>query len=224
MSARRRGTAGVERWVIAWVALIVSGTLLALAARAAGPLPGDLAFTRLLQKLPPDGVVGLLLSYAGGAIWFLPVAALAVAVLGRRWVDAVLVLLAGATGALAGDALKLLVARPRPPVELAREVSEGYGFPSSTVLFVVVLLGAVCYVLRDTPRPVFVVVSAASSLLVIMVGLSRVYVGEHWATDVVGGWLFGAAWLIPLAAAHRWWSTGRAPSGSGPSPARFDEQ
>jgi membrane-associated phospholipid phosphatase len=199
------------RWAVVWVALVGAGTMLALAASGAGPLPGDLALTRLLQGLPPDGPAGLLLAYVGDAVWILPVVALAVALLWRRWADALFILLASVTGLLVGDALKLLAARPRPPVELVRiyESSDGYGFPSGTVLFAVVVLGAVCYLVRSAPRPVFVAVLAASSLLVVVVGLSRVYVGEHWATDVVGGWLFGAAWLIPLAAAHRWWSNRR---------------
>ncbi len=72
-----------------------------------------------------------------------------------------------------------------------------------------VLLGAVCYLIRHAPRPVFVAALAASFLLVLVVGLSRVYLGEHWATDVLGGWLFGGAWLFVLVAVHRWWSTGR---------------
>lgn len=197
------------RWVVAWAVLVVAGTLLALAAHGAGPLPGDLMATRFLQGLSPDGPAALLLSYAGGAIWFLPVAALAGALLWRRWADAVLVLLASVTGVLVANALKLLVARPRPPAELAREVSEGYGFPSATAFLAAVLLGVICYLLRSSPRPISIVVLAASALLVLVVGLSRVYVGEHWTTDVVGGWIFGSAWLILLATAHRRWSTGR---------------
>jgi undecaprenyl-diphosphatase len=206
-----RTTRAVRWWVVIWVVFVVSGALLTFAANGAGPLPGDLALTRLLQGLPPDGPAGLLLSYVGDAVWFLAVLALAVALLWRRWADALFILLASLTGMLVGDALKLLAARPRPPVELARvyEPSDGYGFPSGTVLFAVVLLGAVCYLVRSAPRPAYVAVLAASSSLVVVVGFSRVYVGEHWATDVVGGWLIGSAWLILLVAVHRRWFTGR---------------
>jgi undecaprenyl-diphosphatase len=193
-----------------WIALVVAGGMLMFAASGAGPLPGDLVLTRLLQGLPPDGPAGLLLSYVDDAVWFLAVLALAVALLWRRWADALFIFLASVTGMLVGDALKLLAARPRPPVELTRvyEPSDGYGFPSGTVLFAVVLLGAVCYLVRSAPRPAFVAVLTASSSLVVGVGLSRVYVGEHWATDVLGGWLFGSAWLVLLVAVHRRWFTG----------------
>jgi membrane-associated phospholipid phosphatase len=51
-----------------------------------------------------------------------------------------------------------------------------------------------------------------SPLMVLLIGLSRVYVGGHWATDVVGGWLSGGAWLLVLVAAHRWWVFRRAKS------------
>ncbi len=205
----RTTTRAVRRWVVVWVALVAAGTLLAFAASGAGPLPGDLALTRLLQGLPPDGPAGLLLSYVGDAVWFLPMVALAFALLWRRWTDALFILLAGVTGLLVGDALKLLAARPRPPIELAREVPEGYGFPSTTALLSVVLLGAVCYLVRRAPRPVFAAALAASFPTVLAVGLSRVYVGEHWATDVLGGWLFGAAWLLVLTAAYHSWLSRR---------------
>jgi len=200
------------RWLALWAALVVLGALLAIAARVAEPLPGDPALARLLQGLPPDGAAGLLLSYAGDAAWFLPVVAVAAALLGRRWSAALFILLASVTAVLVGDALKLLVARPRPPVELIQTPgpTDGYGFPSGTALLTLVLAGAACYLLRSAPRLVFVVALAASSLLVVAVGLSRVYVGEHWATDVLGGWLFGGAWLIALVAAYRWWFAGRA--------------
>ena len=199
------------RWALAWILLVAGGALLALAARGTGPLPGDLTLTRLLQGLPPDGAAGYLLSYAGDAAWSLPVVALAVALVARRWPAALLVLLASVTGVLLGDALKLLVASPRPPVELVQTPgpTNGYGFPSGTALLTVVLLGVVCYLVRSAPRPAFAAAVAASALLVVTVGLSRVYVGEHWPSDVLGGWLFGGAYLLVVLAAFRRWSSGR---------------
>lgn len=200
---------GTRRSVLAlWVTLVFAGSLLALIARGAGPLPGDLPLTRLLQEwLPPDGLVGSLLGYAGRIVWFVPVAFIAVALLRRRWLPALIVLVGAVTGLLLGDALKLLVARSRPSAELVLvyEPSEGHGFPSTTALLAVVLLGTVCYLVwRERPRRPFVAVLVCVSLLSVLAsGISRVYVGEHWATDVLGGWLFGSAWLLVLMAIHR---------------------
>ena len=104
---------GSKRSVVAlWIALLFAGSILAFMTRGAGPLPGDLALTRWLQEwLPPDGLVGSVIAYAGRLVWFLPLAFLAVMLLGRRWFGALSVLVAAVSGLLLGDALKLLVAR-----------------------------------------------------------------------------------------------------------------
>jgi membrane-associated phospholipid phosphatase len=202
---------GSKRSILAlWIALLLVGSILALMARGAGPLPGDLALTRWLQEwLPPDGFIGSVIAYAGRLVWFLPIAFLAVTLLRRRWFGALSVLVAAVSGLLLGDALKLLAARARPSVELVRvyEPSEGYGFPSTTALLSVVLLGAVCYLVwRERPRrPLGIVLLCASLLSVVASGISRVRAGEHWATDVLGGWLFGSAWLLVLIFIHRRW-------------------
>jgi membrane-associated phospholipid phosphatase len=193
--------------------LVVAGSLLAFATRGAGPLPGDLAFTRSLQI---GGPPGLLLARAGDVIWFLPLLAIMVALLARQWLAAVSIFVAGCTGVLVGVAIKFLVARPRPSTHLVQvyDIPEGYSFPSSTALLSVVFLGTVGYLVwQARPRRSAVVVTFGVVLtLIFLIGLSRVYVGEHWATDVLGGWLFGGAWLLVLVAAHHWWVYGRAKS------------
>ena len=204
---------GSKRSVVAlWIALLFAGSILAFMTRGAGPLPGDLALTRWLQEwLPPDGLVGSVIAYAGRLVWFLPLAFLAVMLLGRRWFGALSVLVAAVSGLLLGDALKLLVARARPSAELVQvyELSGGYGFPSTTALLSVVLLGAVCYLVwREGPRrPLLAALLWVSLLSVLASGISRVRAGEHWATDVLGGWLFGSAWLLVLMVIHRRWSS-----------------
>ncbi len=209
----------LRRSVIALgVTLTVVGSLLAIAGRGAGPLPGDLALTRWLQgALPPDGLAGSLLAYTGGITWFLPATFLAVTLLRRRWLTALFVVAAGVTGLLVGDALKHLVARARPSAELVRvyDLSKDYGFPSTTALLSVVLLGMVCYLVgRERPWSSFVIVVLGVSLtLVLVIGISRIYLGEHWATDVLGGWLFGGAWLLILIAIHRWWTSKQTRAG-----------
>ncbi len=193
-----------------WVALVAVGSLLALVTRGKGPLPGDLALAGFFQGLMrPDSVAGALLSNADSAVWLLLAAGLGATLLRRQWLDAMFVLLASLTAVFIGVALKLLVARPRPPAELVRvyEPSQTFSFPSTTAFLSVVLLGVIVYLIRraQPPRPVFDVVLGTSLLLIVVIGLSRMYVGEHWASDVLGGWLFGAAWLLVLVAVHRRW-------------------
>ena len=127
-------------------AFVVAFALLGVAAGyTAGPLPGDPAVTRSLQKLSDDGMVGLILLYAGGAAWSLPAVVLAVAIVSRRWAGALCILLSGVAAVLAGDVLKALVGRPRPSADLTTR----YGFPSSTAMLTVVVLGVACYLLSS---------------------------------------------------------------------------
>jgi undecaprenyl-diphosphatase len=194
------------RWTIAvWIVLVVSGSALAFAARGAGPLPGDLALSRLIQQPPPDGLVGSLLVRASDVVWLLAPLAVLVALLVRQWLAALFILLASSTGVLVGVVIKALVARPRPTADLVRvyDTPESYAFPSTTAFFAAVFLGMVGYLIWQPRRRVAVV--AIGILLLLSSGLSRVYVGAHWTTDVLGGWLLGGAWLIVWIALHRWW-------------------
>ncbi len=208
-------TSARQSVIALWVTLIVFGSILALMAHGAGPLPGDLTLTRWLQdSLLLDGLMGSLLGYISRIVWFLPIAFFTVALVRRQWLAALFLLVACATSLLFSDALKLLVARARPSVELVRvyDPSGGYSFPSTTALLSVVLLGMVCYLVgQERPRRSFVLAMLCISLLSVLAsGISRIYVGEHWATDILGGWFFGGTWLLILIALHRWWSSRQA--------------
>jgi membrane-associated phospholipid phosphatase len=111
-----------------------------------------------------------------------------------------------------GVLIKPLVGRPSAELVRVSGSSEGYGFPSGTAFFAVVLLGMIVYLVWRTrpPRLIAVLTLGISLLLVLLCGLSRAYTGEHWATDVLGGWLLGGAWLLVLVAAYRWWPSRRA--------------
>jgi membrane-associated phospholipid phosphatase len=183
------------RWKIAvWVVLVASGSALAFAARGAGPLPGDLALSWVIQQPRPDGLLGFWLARASDVVvWLFAPLAVLIALVARRWVAALTILLASSTGVVVGVVIKQLVARPRPTADLVRvyDIPESYSFPSITSFFTAVFLGMVGYLIwRPRWRVAIVTVGV---LLLLSSGLSRVYVGAHWATDVLGGWLLGGA-------------------------------
>ena len=60
-----------------------------------------------------------------------------------------------------------------------------------------------CYVVTDDPDQLHARAVGAGALFVISMGLSRVYLGHHWLTDVIAGWLLGLAWLTVVVTAHR---------------------
>jgi undecaprenyl-diphosphatase len=125
-------------------------------------------------------------------------AAAAYLLLKRRMASTLL--LAGAVigGAIMSNTLKYLIARPRP--DFVAEVAQihSYSFPSghsllSAVVFLTV--GALLARLeRRTALKVFVLGLAFA--LTLLVGLTRIYLGVHWPTDVLAGWAAGAAWAI----------------------------
>jgi membrane-associated phospholipid phosphatase len=194
-----------KTFVGVWISLVAAALALAFAARGAGPLPGDLALARLIQHPGCDGLASSLIVHADDALWVLSPLVAMVALIGRRWMAALFVALAAVTGKLIPDSIKPLFARPRPSAELVRvlDSSEDYSFPSTTAFFAAVFFGMVAYLVWRERTGRLVAVAATGVSLVMAFGLSRVYAGEHWPTDVLGGWLLGGACLLVLVAAHR---------------------
>jgi undecaprenyl-diphosphatase len=125
------------------------------------------------------------------------------AVVGFLFVDgkraaAVLVLLSVSSGALLSTGLKYIFARPRPDlVPHLVEVSSA-SFPSGHAMLSAVVyltLGALLSRVEGPPRVKVYVLSVAVALT-LTIGVSRVYLGVHWPTDVLAGWCAGAAWAV----------------------------
>ncbi len=106
-------------------------------------------------------------------------------------------------GALANSTMKLVVARPRPDLLTPIVVEPGYSFPSGHSLSAMVAYGVIAVLVARSgmPRPARVGIIGLLAALVALVGLSRVYLGVHYPTDVIGGWLMGFAWVTLFAAA-----------------------
>ena len=125
----------------------------------------------------------------------------------HRWGDA-LFLLAAVLASVVNLGLKELAARPRPDEMLALVNETGYAFPSGHAVFAAAFLGALIVLLGRwrvlKGRPALrLTLQAALALLILAVGASRVYLGVHWPSDVIGGFLFGALYLAALVAARR---------------------
>ena len=91
--------------------------------------------------------------------------------------------------------LKQLVERPRPNFSRALDVS-GYGFPSGHATSAATVAGALFVLfLAIGPRRARPIVLAGAIAFALAVGASRVYIGVHWPTDVLGGFVLGAGWV-----------------------------
>ncbi|MDI5962751.1 phosphatase PAP2 family protein [Streptantibioticus silvisoli] len=94
------------------------------------------------------------------------------------------------------------IARPRPDRAGWAAPASGFSFPSGHTTTSCLVAGVLCAVLAARLRPVAARwACAVVAGWAVVVGLSRVYLGVHWAGDVAGGWLFAVAWL----SAARWW-------------------
>lgn len=150
-------------------------------------------------------VAAEVLDVVGGTV-VLAVLALAVAVLlvlRDRLVDAAVVASAPAVSALLISGFKLGYGRPRPPATERLVDVTGFSLPSGHALAATVVLGVLALVLaRPLRRHAYRVALTVTAVLgVVAIGASRVYLGVHWATDVLVGWLLGGVWIALSAVA-----------------------
>jgi membrane-associated phospholipid phosphatase len=149
-----------------------------------------------------------------GATPWMPVLATVVAFgMAWRWRSLTPVILMAITGA--GSLLmvtvgKAAVGRVRPPLnEAVPPYESSFSFPSGHSLNSIAIAGIVAYLLlRKLRRPW----SRALALLLagtfaLLMGLSRVYLGHHWLTDVFVAWMLGIGWLALVITGHRLWLT-----------------
>ncbi len=200
------------------VLVVLFGVMLALVLRAdLQPTWWDIIVTHEIQQFPdPIGEVLLWVSGPGFAPWnwLAPIVTVLV-MLAFRWRMEALFLAFAAAGGLSAELVKQLVHRPRPLPEFA-EISfvlHTYSFPSGHVTGYVTFLGFAFYLaftLLPRNNPLRWAVLIICGLLVVLVGPSRVYMGQHWASDALAGYFLGFAWLFFVIEIHRAWLRRRA--------------
>jgi undecaprenyl-diphosphatase len=182
----------------------IAAVLLSFSAHQVAHYPVDPVITRAVQSVP--GTWFHLPLGALSAIGFAPLVAifdfvvlLVIFGVWGRWAA-----FASGFAALGAPGLqhvvKTLVGRPRPPATLVH-VAHHIGnpaFPAGHVLDVTAFLGFVCFLAFAKVRPSLhrAVLIAFLLAIVGLMGLARIDAGEHWASDVLGGYLYGILWLI----------------------------
>jgi undecaprenyl-diphosphatase len=130
------------------------------------------------------------------ALWVVIAAAALLLTLRRRWRLACYLVVTGAGALVLDPVLKVLVGRLRPVVSHPVAHAPGNSFPSGHALGSMVCYGALFLVFLPAARGRWRTwFGVAVAVLVAMIGISRILLGVHYISDVLGGWAVGIAWL-----------------------------
>jgi undecaprenyl-diphosphatase len=146
------------------------------------------------------------------------VLATAMLVIHRRRRQALVFVATVAIAQAASEVLKAWIARPRPTLVEHLDLVYSSSFPSghSMMTPAVYLTLAGILAAGERRRSEKLLLLGVAALLTVAVGVSRVYLGVHWPTDVLGGWTLGAAIALAAALALRR-TAAPAPPGAGGS-------
>ncbi len=191
-----------------WMAVTALSALgffaIALLVNGQAPVWLDAPVSSAVRALPVPADAWLAITQAGGLFLVLVAAALVVALvaLGRLRI-ALVVGLALVASFIMTDAVKVFVARPRPPDPIAPY--SGYSFPSGHTLNSTVTYGIAALLIWRSGLSPRVRGAAVAGLVALIgaVGLSRIGLGVHYPSDVVAGWLAGTTIVGIVALADR---------------------
>jgi membrane-associated phospholipid phosphatase len=166
-----------------------------------GVIGADPAVQRFLVRNRSGALTELFrgLTHLGSAVVVIPIALVVLALLmwRRMRLPAFGLVLAVSGAAVLVAVVKALVGRDRPPPIDRLSAATGSSFPSGHSAISIAFYGALAWVVvASTPRRGLRLLACGAALgLGLLVGFSRAYLGVHWMSDVVSGWLLGLAWL-----------------------------
>ena len=112
--------------------------------------------------------------------------------------EALFLFLTVGLGEVGGEFFKFLFHRSRPDLGLALISRHGYSFPSGHATLAVIFYGVLGYLIFMRLKKWWSrsIVVLATALLIFLIGISRIYLGVHWASDIFSGWLLGLSGLV----------------------------
>ena len=221
------GTFGLEFTSLMATLAVATFVLVAytvIAGGEPGPTPGDETAMEIVESLQAGWLVDLakIVTALGSPAVVMPLAFLCAVLLGvaRRWADLGVLVVSLAIAILGVHEIKAAVDRPRPPHGLVD--AAGSSFPSAHAAYSTFYAWlAVTIVVRLRPgmaRGALVI--AAGIVLSALIGLSRVYLGVHYLSDVNAGWALGVGAFSLCAAVALVITTVRHNDGPMPDPSR----
>jgi membrane-associated phospholipid phosphatase len=189
------------------ILLITCAIALSVAAHFFSVFPFDLKIAQELKE-EQNPVFAQAMQWVSvlGETWIEAVlvgTVMAIFLVRRRWPEAVFVL-ATVSSVMLTSVLKVLIGRPRPPSFLGNPGDffssvDQYSFPSGHVLFYVVFFGFIAFLAwSHLTGYVRWLIIATCGFLIVLIAPSRVYLGAHWASDVIGSYVIGVLWLVMI--------------------------
>lgn len=197
---------------ISLFAAIAAFAVLTFMVKAFGSFPLDLTITHALQSInsPIFAAFMSLISWPGfppQSFILSVLIVLAIYFFGLHW-EAVAALVAALLPPVLNVIVKDLIRRPRPGVDLVHvfQILNSYSFPSGHVMFYVGFFGFLWFLTytvlkRSLWRTLLLILFGG---LIVLVGISRIYLGEHWPSDVLGAYLLGGLTLVAILPFYRW--------------------
>ncbi len=177
--------------------------------------PIDLQITRGIQQINNPLFYGLMviLSWPGFGPQSVIITALLILIIynfGLHW-EAVMALIAAVFSTAINVLVKDLIQRPRPTAAVVHvlDTINSFSFPSGHVMFYLGFFGFLWFLAYSLMKPSLKrgVLLVFFGGLVALIGISRIYVGEHWASDVVGSYLLGTLTLVAIIWFYHWGKT-----------------
>ena len=175
----------------------------------------DLLITHSIQLItfPTFAWLMTIISWAGFAPQVIIITAVIILIiyfLGLHW-EALMAIIAALFSTGINLLVKDLVQRPRPGASMVNVIDtlNSYSFPSGHVMYYIGFLGFIGFLVFSLMKP-----SVKRSILltligfpIVMIGVSRIYLGQHWASDVLGAYLLGSLTLVAIIQCYRWGKT-----------------
>lgn len=167
---------------LGWAAGAEKDLLLALALTKASAAEGSIATAQWISRAGNPDI----------RLYFILAAALALA-WRRDWASAAVMIAVPVCAGISSSMLKLAFARARPELVPHLDTVTSLAYPSGHAVNAAAIALLAALLIARGPRAGWVAMAAAAAATV---GLSRLMLGVHWPSDVVGGWMWGAAWAL----------------------------